>query len=69
MRNWQSWAAGGPLQLEEIPSSIVRVMQGITLLSVVIISGLANRWYARRTTERAAAQLALTEDAQSEAAK
>lgn len=62
-------AAGGPLQLEEIPSSIVRVMQGITLLSVVIISGLANRWYARRTTERAAAQLALTEDAQSEAAK
>ncbi len=50
-------ASSGPLQLEDIPSSIVRVIQGITLLSVVIISKLADRWYARRTTERAAAQL------------
>lgn len=50
-------ATSGPLQLEEIPASIVRVIQGITLLSVVIISRLADRWYARRTTERAAAQL------------
>ena len=50
-------AAGGPLQLEGIPSSIVRVIQGITLLSVVIISGAADRWYAKRTTERAAREL------------
>ncbi len=52
-------AAGGPLQLEGIPSSIVRVIQGITLLSVVIISGAADRWYAKRTTERAARDLQL----------
>lgn len=53
-------ASGGPLQLEEIPSSIVRVIQGITLLSVVIISGAADRWYAKRTTERAAREMQLT---------
>ncbi len=52
-------ASGGPLQLEEIPSSIVRVIQGITLLSVVIISGAADRWYANRTTERAARDMQL----------
>jgi ABC-type uncharacterized transport system permease subunit len=52
-------ASGGPLQLEGIPSSIVRVIQGITLLSVVIISGAADRWYAKRTTERAARDLQL----------
>lgn len=50
-------ASGGPLQLEDIPSSIVRVIQGIVLLSVVIISGAADRWYQRRTTERAAREL------------
>jgi hypothetical protein len=37
----------------------VRVIQGITLLSVVIISGAADRWYAKRTTERAARDLQL----------
>jgi simple sugar transport system permease protein len=51
-------AVGGPLQLEGIPSSIVRVIQGITLLSVVIVNEAVGRWYSRRTTERAAAQLA-----------
>lgn len=53
-------AVGGPLQLEGIPSSIVRVIQGITLLSVVIVNEAVGRWYNRRTTERAAAQLAAT---------
>ena len=52
-------ATGGPLQLEGIPSSIVRVIQGITLFSVVIISGAADRWYAKRTTERAARDMQL----------
>jgi len=52
-------ATGGPLQLEGIPSSIVRVIQGITLFSVVIISGAADRWYAKRTTERAAREMQL----------
>lgn len=50
-------AVGGPLQLEGIPSSIVRVIQGITLLSVVIVNEAVGRWYSRRTTERAARAL------------
>ena len=54
-------AAGGPLQLQGIPQAIVLLIQGITLFSVVIISGLADRWYARRTTERAARELELAE--------
>ncbi|MFM8266700.1 MAG: ABC transporter permease [Ilumatobacteraceae bacterium] len=52
-------AVGGPLQLEGIPSSIVRVIQGITLLSVVIVNEAVGRWYSRRTTERAARSLQL----------
>ncbi len=50
-------SAAGPLQLEDIPRSIVTVIQGITLFSVVIINAIVARWYARRTTERAAARL------------
>ena len=52
-------AVAGPLQLEGIPSSIVRVIQGITLLTVVIVNEAVARWHARRTTERAAAALAV----------
>lgn len=52
-------AAAGPLQLEEIPRSIVNVIQGITLFSVVIVNGVVSRWYTRRTTEKAAAQLGM----------
>lgn len=48
----------GPLQLEDIPQSVVFVIQGITLLSVVIVNETVSRWYNRRTTERAAAELA-----------
>ena len=54
-------AVSGPLQIEGIPSSIVRVIQGITLLSVVIINEAVTRWYNRRTTERAARALELAE--------
>ena len=50
-------SAAGPLQLDDIPRSIVNVIQGITLLSVVIINGIVARWYTKRTTERAAARL------------
>jgi general nucleoside transport system permease protein len=54
-------AVAGPLQLEGIPQSIVRVIQGITLLTVVIVNEAVGRWHARRTTERAAAVLAVTD--------
>ena len=50
-------SAAGPLQLDDIPRSIVNVIQGITLLSVVIVNEVVKRWYTRRTTERAAARL------------
>jgi len=53
--------SSGPLQLDDIPSSIVRVIQGTTLLSVVIINEAVGRWYDRRTTEKAAQALALAE--------
>lgn len=48
----------GPLQLEDIPQSVVFVIQGITLLSVVIVNEAVSQWYNRRVTERAAAELA-----------
>jgi simple sugar transport system permease protein len=50
-------AVAGPLQLEGIPQSIVQVIQGITLLTVVIVNEVVGRWYTRRTTERAARAL------------
>jgi simple sugar transport system permease protein len=54
-------AAAGPLQLDDIPRSIVVVIQGITLFSVVIINEIVSRWYTKRTTERAAARLSTQE--------
>jgi general nucleoside transport system permease protein len=50
-------AVAGPLQLEGIPQSIVRVIQAITLLTVVIVNEAVGRWYAKRTAERAAQAL------------
>ncbi|MFT6290271.1 MAG: simple sugar transport system permease protein [Ilumatobacter sp.] len=50
-------ASAGPLQLDDIPRSIVSVIQGITLFSVVIVNGIVSRWYTKLTTERAAARL------------
>jgi simple sugar transport system permease protein len=52
-------AAAGPLQLDDIPRSIVNVIQGITLFSVVIVNGIVSRWYTKRTTEAAAARLSM----------
>ncbi|HEY5664273.1 MAG TPA: ABC transporter permease [Ilumatobacter sp.] len=51
-------SVAGPLQLEGIPQSIVQVIQGITLLTVVIVNEVVGRWYTKRTTERAARALA-----------
>jgi len=47
------------LQLAEIPSSIVKVIQGIIVLTVVIVNEAAARWLARRTAEQTAATLSL----------
>lgn len=55
-------AVAGPLQLQGIPQSIVRVIQGITLLTVVVVNEAVGRWHARRTTERAAAALAVADN-------
>lgn len=52
-------ASAGPLQLDDIPRSIVNVIQGITLFSVVIVNSVISRWYTKRTTEAAAARLSM----------
>lgn len=54
-------AVAGPLQLKEIPQSIVLIIQAITLLSVVIVNEAVGRWHSRRTTERAAAAIAVSD--------
>ena len=51
-------SASATLQLADVPSSIVRVMQGIIVLSVVITNEAAIRRLNVRTAERAQAQLA-----------
>ena len=45
------------LQLAEIPSSIVKLIQAITVLTVVIINEATIRWLNKRTAERTAATL------------
>lgn len=42
------------LQLQEIPSSIVKLIQAITVLTVVIINEATIRWLNKRTAERTA---------------
>ena len=46
------------LQLAEIPSSIVKLIQAIIVLAVVIVNEATIRRLNRRTAERAAATLA-----------
>ena len=45
------------LQLAEIPSSIVKLIQAITVLTVVIINEATIRWLNKRTAEQTAANL------------
>ena len=45
------------LQLAEIPSSIVKVIQAVIVLTVVIVNEAAIRWLNKRTSERTAARL------------
>ena len=45
------------LQLAEIPSSIVKVLQAVIVLTVVIVNEATIRWLNKRTSERTAARL------------
>jgi len=45
------------LQLSEIPSSIVKVMQAVIVLTVVIVNEATIRWLNKRTSERTAERL------------
>ena len=45
------------LQLAEIPSSIVQVIQAVIVLTVVIVNEATIRWLNKRTSERTAARL------------
>ncbi len=51
------------LQLNEIPSSIVKLIQAITVLTVVIINEATIRWLNKRTAEQAAVTLIHTTEA------
>ncbi len=52
------------LQLNAIPSSIVKLIQAITVLTVVIINEATIRWLNKRTAEQAAASLIHTTEAE-----
>ncbi len=45
------------LQLADIPSSIVKVIQAVIVLTVVIVNEATIRWLNKRTSERTAARL------------
>ncbi len=45
------------LQINGIPNSIVKVIQAITVLSVVIVNEATTQWYNRRTANRTARSL------------
>ncbi|WP_239020786.1 ABC transporter permease [Nakamurella antarctica] len=42
-------ASSGILQLQEVPKSIVDIIQGIVVLTVVIVNEAVSRWYEKRT--------------------
>ena len=52
------------LQLADIPSSIVKLIQAITVLTVVIINEATVRWLNKRTAEQTAATLIHTTEAE-----
>ena len=52
------------LQLADIPSSIVKLIQAITVLTVVIINEATIRWLNKRTAEQTAATLIHTTEAE-----
>jgi ABC-type uncharacterized transport system permease subunit len=42
-------SASGILQLNDVPRSIVAIIQGIVVLTVVIVNESSGRWYDKRT--------------------
>jgi ABC-type uncharacterized transport system permease subunit len=50
-------ASSGILQFQQVPKSIIDIIQGIVVLTVVIVNGAVGRWLDRRTARRAAAVL------------
>jgi simple sugar transport system permease protein len=52
-------ATAGALQLKDVPSPIVEVMQAIILFTVVIFNEVVTRWLNRRTQAKTAAALEL----------
>lgn len=50
-------SVSGPLQVANIPQSIVLVIQAVILLTVVIVNEVVSRWMDKRTAERAASAL------------
>jgi ABC-type uncharacterized transport system permease subunit len=42
-------ASSGILQIQDVPNSIVDIIQGIVVLTVVVVNGLVGRWLDRRT--------------------
>ena len=49
----------GPLQLAKLPSAVIPVIKAVILLSVVIVNEIVGVRMAKRTSERAAAELEL----------
>ena len=49
----------GPLQLAKLPSAVIPVIKAVILLSVVIVNEVVSVRMAKRTAERAAAELEL----------
>lgn len=49
----------GPLQLAKLPSAVIPVIKAVILLSVVIVNEVVGVRMAKRTAERAAAELEL----------
>lgn len=52
-------SVSGPLQITNIPQSIVLVIKAVILLTVVIVNEVVGRRVAKRTADRTAAQLTL----------
>jgi simple sugar transport system permease protein len=52
-------STAGALQLKNVPSPIVEVMQAIILFTVVIVNEVVGHWMAKRTQSKTAAALGL----------
>ncbi|MEO5834805.1 MAG: ABC transporter permease [Nakamurella sp.] len=51
-------ASSGILQIQDVPKSIVDIIQGIVVLTVVVVNGLVGRWLDKRTARGTSRALA-----------